>query len=147
MTTGDKITPGAVEYNYPLLFDDRSILLMAYPLETVLAEKLETVVSRGAGNTRPRDFYDIHVLWRLKSSDCGTADLKDALVATCEKRGSIETMHRWESVLSEVVGSEAMQGLWAKYTRQNTYAADLSLEEACGTAKEILGVIETHQTC
>lgn len=88
VTTGDKITPAPIEYRYPLLFDEGSISLMTYTLETVLAEKLETVVSRGVANTRPRDFYDIHVLWKLWGEECDPATLKDALSATCEKRGS-----------------------------------------------------------
>lgn len=63
VTTGDSIIPGPIAYNYPLLFDEGNVRLMSYPLETVLAEKLETVVARGVTNTRPRDFYDIHLLW------------------------------------------------------------------------------------
>jgi predicted nucleotidyltransferase component of viral defense system len=65
VTTGDKITPREIEYTFSLMFDERSISIMAYNLETVLAEKLETVVSRGIANTRPRDFYDIFILWKL----------------------------------------------------------------------------------
>ncbi|XCB29265.1 nucleotidyl transferase AbiEii/AbiGii toxin family protein [Arcanobacterium hippocoleae] len=66
VTTGDVITPSAITYEYPLLFDNYTISLMAYPIETVLAEKLETVLSRGIANTRPRDFYDIYMLWQTK---------------------------------------------------------------------------------
>lgn len=141
VTTGDRITPGAVEYEYPLLFDDRSIRLMAYPLETVLAEKLETVVSRGTGNTRPRDFYDIHVLWQLKHAECDPTTLRDALVATSERRGSAEVIDSWDKTLSEVSESEVMQGLWAKYVRMNPYAAGIALEDACKTAKSVMKAV------
>ncbi len=141
VTTGDRITPDAVEYRYPLLFDDGDIALMAYPLETVLAEKLETVVSRGTGNTRPRDFYDIHALWRTRGPSCDPGTLRRALSATAEKRGSADAMGRWERVLSEVASDPAMTGLWAKYTRQNAYAAGVSLQEACQSAKDVMKVI------
>ena len=70
VTTGDKITPREIEYTFKLLFDDKTISIMAYNLETVLAEKLETVISRGQANTRPRDFYDIHILYSLRGNEC-----------------------------------------------------------------------------
>ena len=66
VTTGDMITPREVEYTFSLLFDDRTISILAYNLETVLAEKLETVLSRNIANTRPRDYYDVHILYALR---------------------------------------------------------------------------------
>ena len=84
ITTGDKITPKEIEYSFKLLMEDRSISILAYNLETILAEKLETVVSRGDQNTRPRDYYDIYVLLKLRSQDitrsgfCGGGNLPKA---------------------------------------------------------------------
>lgn len=141
VTTGDKITPEAIEYEYSLLFDDRSITVMAYPLETVLAEKLETIVTRGINNTRPRDFYDVHTLWRLKKDECDVDILRTALVATCEKRCSLEVVAHWEHVLDEVAEDDAMQGLWMKYARRNPYASSLAFQDACETAREIMRLI------
>lgn len=141
VTTGDRITPGAVNYEYPLLFDDRSIHLMAYPLETVLAEKLETVVSRGVGNTRPRDFYDIHMLWKLRSTECDPNTLLEALRATSAERGSTTVMDSWYTTLSAVASSRVMQGPWEKYVKMNSYAANITLEETCETAKSIMRTI------
>ena len=100
VTTGDRITPDAVEYSYPLLFDEGDISLMAYPIETVLVEKLETVVSRGVANTRPRDFYDIHVLLGVKRSDNDMGTLRNALALTCEKRNSQAAIQRWTEYLT-----------------------------------------------
>lgn len=138
VTTGDRITPAPVEYDYPLLFDEGSVRLMAYPLETVLAEKLETVVSRGLTNTRPRGFYDIHALWTLRNKDCDIRTLRKALGATCEKRGSKERMALWERVLNEVREDGQMLALWTKYARRNPYAAGITLEECCDTARAIM---------
>lgn len=76
VTTGDMITPYEVEYTFSLLFDNRTISIFAYNLETVLAEKLETVLSRSIANTRPRDYYDIHILYVLRSSECDTSTLR-----------------------------------------------------------------------
>ena len=141
VTTGDKITPGPIEYEYPLLFDKGSIRLMSYTIETMLAEKLETVVSRGLANTRPRDFYDIHVLWKLRGSECDEETLTQALMATSAKRGSVARMSQWRPVLDEVASDHAMGELWAKYVKKNPYASGMSLSQCCETAKDILSSI------
>ncbi|MDY4122994.1 MAG: nucleotidyl transferase AbiEii/AbiGii toxin family protein [Ellagibacter isourolithinifaciens] len=138
VTTGDRITPDAVEYSYPLLFGEGEISLMAYPLETVLAEKLETVVSRGVANTRPRDFYDIHILLSTKGDCVDMGILRDALESTCKKRGSWETINRWAGFLEDVASDATMLSQWAKYKRKNPYAEGISLKDCCETAKNIL---------
>ena len=88
VTTGDVITPREIEYTFSLLFDDRTISILAYNLETVLAEKIETVLSRSIANTRPRDFYDIHILYALRGTECNAKTLLQALERTADKRGS-----------------------------------------------------------
>lgn len=142
VTTGDRITPDAIEYEYRLLFDDGSIVLMTYTLETILAEKLETVISRGVNSTRPRDYYDIHILWRLRESDCDIPTLRNALAATCEKRNSAESVARWNRVLDEVAEDEAMLSLWEKFAKKNPYAANIVFRETCQTAKEVMRAID-----
>ena len=135
------VTPNAVEYRYPLLFDEGEISLMAYPIETVLAEKLETIVSRGVANTRPRDFYDIHVLMSAKGDCIDLEVLRDALESTCRKRGSWTTITRWASILDGVASDTAMLAQWAKYARKNPYATGISLQECCMTAKGVLSKV------
>lgn len=137
VTTGDRITPDAVEYSYPLLFDEGEICLMAYPIETVLAEKLETVVSRGVTNTRPRDFYDINVLMKVKGDCVDMGVLRDAIASTCEKRGSWGAVVRWAEVLGGVAGDSSMLLQWAKYVKKNPYAEGISLQDCCETAKSV----------
>ena len=135
VTTGDRITPDAVEYSYPLLFGEGEISLMAYPIETVLAEKLETVVSRGVTNTRLRDFYDIHILLGVKRSDIDMETLRNALASTCEKRSSQAAIARWADMLDDVAGDAAMLEQWAKYVRKNPYAKGIALQDCCKAAK------------
>lgn len=141
VTTGDKITPNAVEYRYPLLFDEGEISLMAYPIETVLAEKLETIISRGVANTRPRDFYGIHVLMNTKCNCIDMNVLRDALESTCGKRGSWVTIARWANILDGVASDTTMLAQWAKYAKKNPYAAGVSLQECCATAKDVLSKV------
>ena len=106
ITTGDEIVPGRIEYRYPLMFEEGSVRVLSYPLETVLAEKLETVVSRGIANTRGRDYYDIHTLLRLKADEINRDSLHEAVVATASRRGSLGKMGDYEAVLGEVRRSE-----------------------------------------
>ena len=89
ITTGDKITPREIEYQYKLMMEDRSICVLAYNLSTILAEKLETVISRGDQNTRPRDYYDIYILSKLQAENIDPETLAYALHATVKKRGTI----------------------------------------------------------
>ena len=141
VTTGDKITPREIEYTFSLMFDEHSISIMAYNLETILAEKLETVVSRGIANTRPRDFYDIFILWKLRGDEINLDTLKNALARTSEKRGSARVMSRYDSILPDVLASEQMQGFWKKYQSEFDYASDISFNAAVGAAKEILSAL------
>ena len=111
---------------------------MTYTIETVLAEKLETLVSRGVTNTRPRDFYDVHTLWRIRGSECDSATLRQAIEATCIKRESTARMAQWEQVLNDVSSDQGMLALWAKYVKKNPYAAGIELPQCCEDAKTIL---------
>lgn len=134
ITTGDEIVPGRIEYRYPFMFEEGSVRVLSYPLETVLAEKLETVVSRGIANTRGRDYYDIHTLIRLKHDEIDPGALGRAVVATASRRGSLDKLGDYESVLEEVKGSALMQGIWSSYVSASPYAADLDFEEAVDSA-------------
>lgn len=142
VTTGDKITPNEVEYMLSLMFDERQISIMAYNLETVLSEKLETVVSRGIANTRTRDYYDIYILWKLCGDEIKQNVLKKALEQTSEKRKSREVMNRYSSILSEVLASKQIRGFWKNYQSEFNYAKGISFEAVIGAAKEILSVLE-----
>ena len=133
VTTGDKITPESVEYSHPLLLDDRNIAIMSYSLATMLAEKLETAISRSVANTRPRDYYDLHTLWLTRRDEVKPDVPRDALAATAERRGSHAAMGNYREVMAQVASDDGMLGLWAAYARRYPYVGDMTLGEACGT--------------
>jgi len=126
ISTGDVITPREVRYSFKLMLEERSIEVWAYNLETVLAEKLETVISRNVTNTRMRDFYDIHILQQLYGESLCAPVLQDALTATATKRGTLEQMKDAASVFDEVEESLVMEKLWQSYQKNYSYAADIS---------------------
>lgn len=109
ITTGDAITPRQVEFDYPLMFGEGAVDVLSYPLATILAEKLETVVRRGTGNTRGRDYYDIFVFVRTRRDSIDAEMLKQALTATAAKRGSTTLMADYAALLEEVRASDAME--------------------------------------
>lgn len=141
VTTGDRITPDAVEYRYPLMFDERALSLMAYPLATILAEKLETVISRDVANTRPRDYYDLHMLWLTRRDEIDLAVLKDALAATAERRATKAGMGGYREVMERVVHDAGVQGRWMAYAHRYPYVGDMTLEQACDTVVVIMEAI------
>lgn len=125
ISTGDVITPGEVRYSFKLMLEERSIDIWAYNLETVLAEKLETIITRTTTNTCMRDFYDIYILEQLHGNTLNQQTLHDALLATAHKRGTERRLTDAKDVLDEVESSPVMQKLWESYRRKFSYAAEL----------------------
>lgn len=124
ISTGDAITPREVRYSFKLMLEDRSIDIWAYNLETVLAEKLETIITRTTTNTRMRDFYDIYILDQLHGNTLNRQTLHDALRATAHKRGTEQHLAEAAEVFEEVENSPVMQKLWESYRKKFSYAAD-----------------------
>lgn len=125
ISTGDAITPAEITYRYKLMFEQRYISLWAYPLETVLAEKIETVLSRGVLNTRLRDFYDLYILQQTELQIDRTT-LAAALAATCRKQNSEPVLPDYGRILDEISASSVMRGLWDNYQKKNNYAAGIT---------------------
>ena len=135
ISTGDVITPREIAYSYKLMFEDRTIPIMTYPIETVLAEKLETVISRSITNTRMRDFYDIHIL--LKSQNINADILALALERTAKKRGNFSLLENAESVLKIVKSDEDMKRLWDIYQKKFKYAGEYTWDEVIHSVREL----------
>ena len=115
ISTGDAITPREVRYSFKLMLEDRSIDIWAYNLETVLAEKLETIITRTTTNTRMRDFYDLHILSQLHGQSIVPADLRAALIATAKKRGTEKYLADAPAAFDEVEADSNMEKLWRAY--------------------------------
>ena len=141
ITTGDKITPREITYSMPSLFTNESIEVWTYNLEIVLAEKLETIISRGVASTRPRDRYDLFTLYHTRKDEIDFDVLRKALANTVEKRGSKEAIDIWESQLNSIETDEYQKQLWTRYQRQFKYAQDISFEKSVQIVKELMTTI------
>lgn len=126
ITTGDVITPKEINYSFKLLLEDRQIRILAYNIETVLAEKLETILVRGTANTRMRDFYDVYIITTLRKSDIRWSVLVAAFKKTAQHRETYarisESGHEY---LEDIENSEVLENLWGRYRAKNTYVEDL----------------------
>ena len=142
ITTGDKITPREIIYEFKLLLEDRSIRILAYNLETVMAEKIETVITRGDQNTRPRDFYDIYILHELQGKNINYTSLRKAVQATAKNRNSIEIVKNYKEIISIIRGSDTMQIYWKAYQKDFEYAVDIEFNETLKSLEEILELIQ-----
>lgn len=145
ITTGDKIIPREIEYSYKLMMEDRSIRVLAYNLSTILAEKLETVVSRADQNTRPRDYYDIYILSKLQAENIDIDSLKAALSATTAKRGSSELMMQYAEIMRTVKSSDVMKRQWDNYRKDFDYAAGIEFEETCDAVVAMMDELVSRQ--
>lgn len=137
ISTGDIITPKEILYKFDLMLENRSIEIWAYNLETVLAEKLETVVSRATFNTRMRDFYDLHILRTIHGHNIIAEDLCAALTATAKKRGSEKYLTHALDICNEIEESPAMEKLWTAYQKKYSYAADLSWHMVMNSIRDL----------
>ena len=144
ISTGDVITPRAIEFNYDLLLEDHSISLWSYNLETILAEKLQTVLARGILNTRMRDFYDIRMLLDTYEDKVNKAVLKDAFAATCKKRGTDHLQEQAEEIIKIIEADEQLQVLWRAYQKKYSYAAEIDYASVISGVRKLMDSISNH---
>ena len=137
VSTGDIITPEAVEYEIGGIMDDSvRIKLWGYNIETALAEKVETILSRDVLNTRPRDYYDVYIL--VNGQEYNLETFRNALRATADHRGSWERIENWKPILDRLAFNNDLQNLWEKYRREFYYAKDISFEETIEAVRKLL---------
>lgn len=137
VSTGDVITPDAVKYEFSGIFDeDIRISLWGYNIETVIAEKIETILRRGVFTTRPRDYYDVYILG--KTQEYNKQIYKEALKATAEHRGSTEQIADVEGILKQISENVDLKNMWSKYQKKYAYASDISYEEVLEVLKKII---------
>ena len=142
ISTGDEITPRAVAYKLPLIIEDRSINLWAYNLETLLAEKLETIMVRAEANTRMRDFYDIHVLIEQDVVTIDRDTMKSAFYATCKRRKSTERIVTIDDVINKIADDEVTKQQWKNYRKTNYYVGALEWDDVIESTRTLRTMVK-----
>lgn len=147
ITTGDRITPREITYQLQSVFSENKLEVWTYNLETVLAEKIETIIRRGAASTRPRDRYDLFTLYHLRKDEIDIPILKTALNNTAKKRESLDVLTNWESQLEEIRSSDYQKQLWSRYQKSFRYASEISFEESIEVVAIILNQLGVSSVC
>lgn len=142
ITTGDIITPAAIRYDFPFVFEEKTVPVMAYTLETVLAEKYETIIRRNIGTTRARDFYDLHTLYRSRKDVVQMDVLRAAVIHTAEKRDSVDDIRDWRDILKDIREEPQLYLLWDNYAADNKYIGDLKFNEVLDAVDEIAKILD-----
>jgi len=138
LTTGDVMTPGPIEYQYDLLLEERAIDIYTYNIETVLAEKIETIITRSLANTRMRDYYDVFMLMNMQSNEINIEKLKHALESTAKSRATVKNFEKVDEVLTILNNSTDLQTRWRKYQNSYDYAKGITFEMIINSLKKIL---------
>lgn len=145
ISTGDVITPGAIEYEYKQMLNDEVIALWSYNIETVLAEKIQTVLKRGVLNTRMRDFYDINTLLSLYEKDIDVDILKAAYNATAENRRTNTLFSNYRKIVKGIGDSSDVRNHWEKYRNKYKYANNISFEQVIESCERLCGMIDKKE--
>ncbi len=138
ITTGDIITPEAVRYTFHSSFEEKRIEIWAYNIETILAEKVETILRRSVLNTRPRDFYDVYILMKTRQHMIDKELFIAALNATTQKRASLTALQDQRKILQAIQSDPLMRERWDLYCKENFYANNIEFDEVIDSLVDIL---------
>ncbi|MDD4096690.1 MAG: nucleotidyl transferase AbiEii/AbiGii toxin family protein [Oscillospiraceae bacterium] len=145
ITTGDRITPKEINYSYPMLLEKRSIGIFSYNPETVLAEKLETILSRSIANTRMRDYYDVYVLTEMKWNIIDPDTFRFAFAETCKYRGSQSVLNECDQIFAKILASADLEHSWQGYQQKYEFAREISFDMVCSSLGKLLNVMELRK--
>ena len=141
IATGDPITPSSVSYNYRCLFDNEILIFAAYNFETIIAEKLQTILNRGVTNSRSKDFYDLYIIYKLRWNDINVSTLKEAFNNTCRYRNTIFSSGHATEIKNQIENDLSMQKRWESFSKKNEFASDISFSDTISVLNIILETV------
>lgn len=144
ITTGDIITPKEIQYSYEKILEEGSISILTYTIETIIAEKFETISSRNITTTRARDFYDMYMLYKLYKSKIDRNVLKEAITLTSQHRNSFSLVLQYKEIVKLFYQSNSLKNLWDKYIQNNPYANEISFDDTISIYEEIGSILEKY---
>ena len=144
ITTGDIITPKEIQYSYEKILEEGSISILTYTIETIIAEKFETISSRNITTTRARDFYDLYMLYKIYKSKIDRNVLKEAITLTSQHRNSFSLVLQYKEIVKLFYQSNSLKNLWDKYIQNNPYAKEISFDDTISIYEEIGSILEKY---
>lgn len=144
ITTGDIITPKEIQYSYEKILEEGSISILTYTIETIIAEKFETISSRNITTTRARDFYDLYMLYKIYKSKIDRNVLKEAITLTSQHRNSFSLVLQYKEIVKLFYQSNSLKNLWDKYIQNNPYAKEIPFDDTISIYEEIGSILEKN---
>ena len=141
ITTGDVIIPSEIEYSYETIFKEK-LNILVYSLETLIAEKYETIIKRNITTTRLRDFYDIYMIFKLKNDKIDVNNLKQAIWETAKNRNSTEEILESKEILEDIKNDEYLNKQWNIYKKENKYVDNIQFSEILELLNKISDIIQ-----
>lgn len=138
VSTGDKVTPKELKYKFPLLFEDKTILINSYNIPTILSEKIETILRRGIFNSRMKDFYDVYYFLNSLKNEIDMNILKEAIENTFTKRDSFKYLNDYDKIITTIKNSEKIKKIWKTYSNKYKYANNISIEKILDMLLELM---------
>lgn len=142
ITTGDKITYREVKYNFSLMLEERKIQIWSYNIETIIAEKFESIIKRGVLGTRIRDYYDIHMLLNTQSKNIDKNILREAIISTAKYRESTNIIKEWKEVVNILKDDENMKKQWERYQKNNFYAEGIEYKDLMESLNKVEKILD-----
>ena len=140
ISTGDIITPNEVKYNIKQMLSDDKIEILAYNIETILSEKIHSIIQKGEDNTRARDYYDIYILEKTKKEEINNNILKEAIINKFEERKNSNLVSNIYLKVLNLEKNIKLKELWNEYRNKFTYAKDIEFEDTIKSLKNIVSV-------
>ena len=140
ITTGDVIIPSEIEYSYETIFKEK-LNILVYSLETLIAEKYETIIKRNITTTRLRDFYDIYMIFKLKNDKIDVNNLKQAIWETAKNRNSTEEILESKEILEDIKNDEYLNKQWNIYKNENKYVDNIQFSEILKLLNKIADIV------
>lgn len=141
ITTGDVIIPSEIEYSYETIFKEK-LNILVYSLETLIAEKYETIIKRNITTTRLRDFYDIYMIFKLKNDKINVNNLKQAIRETAKNRNSMEEILESKEILEDIKNDEYLNKQWNIYKNENKYVDNIQFSEILKLLNKIADIVQ-----
>ena len=146
ISTGDKVTPRELKYSYPLIFENRSILINSYNIETILAEKIETILRRNVFNSRMKDYYDVYYFLNNLKNEIDKTVLVEAINNTFSKRNSFEYLSDNEQIINDIRDSEKIHNLWNIYSNKYSYAEKIDINDILNLIENLIWELDIKIT-
>ena len=145
ITTGDVITPREIKYSYSRILDEGTIPIITYTIETILAEKFETISSRNITTTRARDFYDLYMIYNMYNNKINQEILGEAIVKTARQRGSLKAIRQYKEIVELFKINGTIKNIWDRYAKNNLYTKDIKFSDTVEVYEKIGNILDSDK--